>query len=126
LNFELFLTRVCKMQAVARARFLRGSARKMRQVLDNIRGKNVEAAINILHLTHKKSALDLEKVVRSAVANALNVYGDKISDPNTLTITEARCDEGPIMRRIRARAMGRAYRIRKRTCHLKIVVSAEE
>ena len=114
------------MQAVARARFLKGSARKMRQVLDIIRGKNVEAAINILHLTRKKSALDLEKVVRSAVANALNVYGDKISDPNKLTITEAQCDEGPIMKRIRARAMGRAFRIRKRTYHLKIVVSTEE
>ena len=114
------------MQAIAKARFLRGSARKMRQVLDNIRGKNVETAINILHLTHKKSALDLEKVVRSAVANALNIYGDKISDPNQLTITEATCDEGPIMKRIRARAMGRAYRIRKRTCHLKIVVSSAE
>ena len=114
------------MQAVARAQFLRGSARKMRQVLDNIRGKNIEAAINILHLTHKKSAFDLEKVVSSAVANALNIYGDKISDPNKLIITEARCDEGPIMKRIRPRAMGRAYRIRKRACHLKIIVSVEE
>ncbi len=114
------------MQAVARARHQRGSARKMRRVLEIIKGKNVEAALNMLHFTHKKSALDLEKVVRSAVANALNVYGDKIQDPNKLTITEAKCDEGPMMKRIRARAMGRAYRIRKRTYHLKIVVSTEE
>ena len=114
------------MQAVAKVRYQRGSARKMRQVLDIIRGKNVEAALNILRFMHKKSALSLEKVVRSAVANALNVYGDKIHDPNKLTIIEAKCDEGPIMKRIRARAMGRAFRIRKRTYHLKIVVSIEE
>ncbi len=114
------------MQAIAKARFLKGSARKMRQVLDNIRGKNVEAAINILHLTHRRSAIDLEKVVRSAVANALNLHGDKISDPNKLTITDAQCGEGAIMKRIRPRAMGRAYKIRKRSCHLKIVVSVDE
>lgn len=113
------------MEAVARARYLRGSARKMRQVVDLIRGKNVEEALNILRLTHRKSALDLEKVVRSAVANAMNVHGEHIHDPNELTITEAVCDEGPMMKRIRPRAMGRAYRIRKRTCHLKVVVSTE-
>ena len=60
------------MQTVSRARYLRGSARKMRQVLDLIRGRNVEEALNLLRFTHRKSALMLEKVVRSAVANALN------------------------------------------------------
>ena len=114
------------MQAVARARYLRGSARKMRQVLDLVRGRNVEEALNILHFTHKKSALNLDKVVRSAVANALNIHGDKIHDPNRLTIIEATCDEGAMMKRLRARAMGRAYRIRKRSCHLKIVVEFKE
>jgi large subunit ribosomal protein L22 len=114
------------MQAVARAKFIRGSARKMRQVMDLVRGKNVEEALNILRFTRKKSATTLEKVVRSAVANAQNVYGDKLHDPNKLTISEAMCDDGPMMKRIMARAMGRAYRIRKRTCHMKIVVVAEE
>ena len=114
------------MQAIARARYLRGSALKMRQVLDNVRGKNVEEALNLLRFTHKISALNLEKVLRSAVANAMNVHGDKITDPNKLIITEATCDGGPMMKRIRARAMGRAFRIRKRSCHLKIVVSIEE
>ena len=114
------------MQAVARARFLRGSARKMRQVLDLVRGENVEKALNVLHHTNKKSALNLEKVVRCAVANAQNMYGDKIHDPNRLVITDATCDEGPMMKRIRARAMGRAYRIRKRTCHLKVIVEYKE
>jgi len=98
----------------------------MRLVMDAIRGKNVEVALTMLHLTSKKSALELEKVVRSAVANAMNIYGDKIHDPNKLSIVEAKCDDGPMMKRIRARAMGRAYRIRKRTCHLEIVVEAEE
>jgi large subunit ribosomal protein L22 len=114
------------MQAVANLRFLRGSAPKLRLVLNNVRGKNVEEALNTLRFTHKKTALTLEKVVRSAVANAMNVHGDKISDPNKMKIIEAKCDEGPMMKRIRPRAMGRAYRIRKRTCHLKIIVSTED
>ncbi len=114
------------MQAVARGRFLRGSARKMRQVVDLVRGKKVEDAFNILRFTRKKSALSLEKVVRSAVANAQSMYGDKLHDPNKLVIIEAVCDDGPLMKRIMARAMGRAYRIRKRTCHLKIVVETKE
>ncbi len=114
------------MQAVSRAQHLRGSARKMRQVIDLVRGKNVEEALNTLHFTRKKSAFHLEKVVRSAVANAMNLHGDKIHDPNKLMIVEALCDDGPIMKRIRPRAMGRANRIRKRTCHLKIVVEYKE
>ena len=114
------------MQAVARARYIRGSARKMRQSMDIVRGRNVEDALNILRFTHKASALQLEKVVRSAVANAQNVYGDKLTDPNLLRIVRAQCDEGPMAKRIKARAMGRAYRIRKRTCHIKIVVATEE
>ncbi len=114
------------MQAVAKARFLRGSARKMRQVMDLIRGKNVEDALNILRFTHKKNALLLEKIIRNAVANAQNIYGDKIHDPNELSIFDAKCDEGPMVKRIKARAMGRAYRIRKRTCHVRIVVATED
>ena len=91
-----------------------------------MRGKNVEEALNVLRFTHKKSALMLEKIVRSAVANAMNIYGDKIHDPNDLTIVNAQCDEGPMMKRIRPRAMGRAFRVRKRTCHVKVVVALEE
>ncbi len=114
------------MQAVAKARYIRSSARKMRQVMDLVRGKNVEDALNILRFTHKKDAVLLEKIVRSAVANAQNIYGDRIHDPNELSIIEARCDEGPTLKRIMARALGRAYRIRKRTCHVEIVVATEE
>ncbi|MBN1292217.1 MAG: 50S ribosomal protein L22 [Candidatus Latescibacteria bacterium] len=114
------------MEAVAKARYVRGSARKMRQVMDIVRGKNVEDALNILRFTRKKSALALEKLLRSAVSNAMNIYGDKLPDPHDLTITEVKCDDGPMLKRISARAMGRAYRIRKRSCHMKIVVSSEE
>ena len=114
------------MQAVSRANYLRGSTRKMRQVLDLVRGKSVEEALNILRFTHKKSAIYLEKVIRSAVSNALNIYSDKLQDPNMLTIIEATSDEGPMTKRIRARAMGRAYRVRKRSCHVKIVVEYKE
>ncbi len=114
------------MEAIAKAQYASGSARKMRQVVTLVRGKNVEAALNILRFTHKKSAMILEKVVRSAVANAMNIHGDKIHDPNDLTIIEAQCNEGPMMKRIRPRAMGRAFRVRKRTCHLKVVVATDE
>ncbi len=114
------------MQAVARAQYLRGSAHKMRLVLNLVRDRNVEEALNILRFTHRKSAINLEKIIRSAVANAMNIHGDKISDPNRLTIIEATCGEGPMMKRIRPRAMGRAYSIFKRSCHLKIVVEFKE
>ena len=114
------------MQAVAKAKYLRGSARKMRQVMNLVRGRKVEEALNILRFTHKKNAPILEKVVRCAVANVQNIYGDKLKDPNTLSIIEARCDEGPMIKRIRPRAMGRAFRVRKRTCHIEIIVAAEE
>ncbi len=113
------------MQAVARAKYIRSSARKMRQVMDLVRGKNVEDALNILRFTHKKNALVLEKIIRSAVANAQIIMGDKLRDPNELSIVDAQCGDGPIMKRIRARAMGRAFRIRKRTCHVKVVVAKE-
>lgn len=113
------------MEAYAKARFIKSSARKMRQVLNLVRGRNVEEALNILRFTHKKSAMIFERVLRSAVANAQNVYGDKLSNPGELMIVETTCDEGPALKRIRPRAMGRASKIRKRTCHLKIVVASE-
>ena len=114
------------MKAVVKAKYIKGSARKMRLVMDLVRGRTVEDALNILRFIHKKDAPLLEKIVRCAVANVQNIYGDKLKDPNVLSIIEARCDEGPMLKRIRPRAMGRAFRIRKRTYHVKIVVAAEE
>jgi large subunit ribosomal protein L22 len=113
------------MEAVAKARHIHQSARKVRQVLDEVRGKQVENAINKLHFTPKKAAKIIEKTLRSAVANAINREGSEV-DADKLFIKEAFCDEGPTMRRFRPRAMGRATIIRKRTSHLTIVVAEKE
>ena len=110
------------MDATAKAKFVGIPARKMRQVVDIIRGKSVEDALNILHLLQKGAAITVEKTLHSAVANALNIHGDTIKDPTDLYVTEADVNEGPTLKRIRIRAMGRATPIRKRTCHLRIVV----
>ncbi len=113
------------MEAIAKARHIHQSARKVRQVLNEVRGKQVENAINKLHFTPKKAARVIEKTLRSAVANAVNREGSEV-DADKLFIKEAFVDEGPTMRRFRARAMGRATIIRKRTSHLTIVVAEKE
>ena len=113
------------MDAVAKARHIHQSARKVRQVLNEVRGKQVENAINKLHFTPKKAAKIIEKTLRSAVANAVNREGSEV-DADKLFIKEAFVDEGPTMRRFRPRAMGRATIIRKRTSHLTIVVAEKE
>ena len=113
------------MDAVAKARHIHQSARKVRQVLNEVRGKQVENAMNKLHFTPKKAARIIEKTLRSAVANAVNREGSDV-DADKLFIKEAFCDEGPTMRRFRPRAMGRATIIRKRTSHLTIVVAEKE
>ena len=110
------------MDAVAKARHIHQSARKVRQVLDEVRGQEVEKALSKLHFTPKKAAKIIEKTLRSAVANAVNREGSEV-DADKLFIKEAFCDEGPTQRRFRARAMGRATIIRKRTSHLTIVVA---
>jgi len=113
------------MEAVAKARHIHQSARKVRLVLNEVRGKQVENAINKLHFTPKKAAKIIEKTLRSAVANAINRDGSDV-DADKLFIKEAYCDEGPTQRRFRPRAMGRATIIRKRTSHLTIVVAEKE
>jgi large subunit ribosomal protein L22 len=111
------------MEATARARFVRMSARKVRRVADLIRGKNVEEALNILTFTPKTAAAVLEKTLKSATANALSVEGTAKLKAEDLRIKRILVDGGPIMKRIRPMGMGRAYRIRKRTNHITIVVT---
>jgi len=111
------------MEAKAKARFVRMSARKVRRVADLIRGKNVEEALNILTFTPKTAALVLEKTLKSATANALSVEGTAKLKAEDLWIKKILVDGGPIMKRIRPMGMGRAYRIRKRTNHITIVVT---
>jgi len=113
------------MEAIAKARHIHQSARKVRQVLDEVRGTKVETAMNKLHFTPRKAARIIEKTLRSAVANALNQENSEV-DADKLFIKEAFVDEGPTMRRFRPRAMGRATIIRKRTSHLTIVVAEKE
>ena len=104
----------------ASVRYLRVSAYKAREVLDLIRGLHVDDADGVLEFTDRAVATDVRKVLASAVANAEK--NDEI-DPNELHVSACYADEGPTLKRWRPRARGRATRIRKRTCHITIIVS---
>lgn len=111
------------MQAVAKLKNVTMSARKMRLVVDNIRGQKVEDAINILRFTKKEAAVWLEKLVRSAVANwEYKLEGNESADDYNLYIKTAFVDGGTIVKRFRPAPHGRAHRIRKRTNHVTIIV----
>lgn len=111
------------MQAVAKLKNVTMSARKMRLVIDNIRGRKVEDAINILRFTKKEAAVWLEKLVRSAVANwEYKLDGNESADDYNLYIKTAFVDGGTIVKRFRPAPHGRAHRIRKRTNHVTIIV----
>jgi large subunit ribosomal protein L22 len=112
------------MQAQAKLRLARVSARKARLVADLIRGRDVGEALEILQFTRKKTAPLLKKLVESAVANAefkANADGGKV-DIDSLVITKIFVDEGPTLRRFRPRARGMATKILKRTSHITVVV----
>ncbi len=99
------------------------SARKMRLVMDNIRGKNVDQALNILRFTKRESASWLEKVLVSAIANwEYKLDNEENADDYELFVKTALVDEGTFLKRFRPAPHGRAHRIRKRTCHATIVV----
>jgi large subunit ribosomal protein L22 len=102
------------------ARHVRSSAYKARVVLDLIRGLDVRSADEVLMLTERGIARDIRKVLRSAVANAVNNDGQEADE---LYVIACFADEGPTMRRFRPRARGRATRIRKRTCHITVIVA---
>jgi large subunit ribosomal protein L22 len=102
------------------ARHVRSSAYKARVVLDLIRGLDVRSADDILMLTERDIARDIRKVLRSAVANAVNNDGQ---DAEELYVVACFADEGPTMRRFKPRARGRASRIRKRTSHITVIVA---
>lgn len=111
------------MQAVAKLKNVTMSARKMRLVIDNIRGRKVDDAINILRFTKKEAAVWLEKFVRSAVANwEYKLEGNESADDYNLYIKTAFVDGGTIVKRFRPAPHGRAHRIRKRTNHVTIIV----
>jgi ribosomal protein L22 len=107
------------MRVRAQAKWVRTSARKARVVLDHIRGRTVPEARTILAFTPRAAATDIEKVLRSAVANAEANHG---LDGDDLVVESAYADEGPTLKRWKPRARGRVNRIRKRTCHVTVVL----
>ena len=111
------------MKTTARARFVRVSARKARLVLDQIRGKPVGEALATLEYTPRAAARLVEKVLRSAVANA--EHNHQVRNLDDLRVVVAVADGGPSMKRVQPRAMGRAFFIKHRTSHLTIGVSDE-
>ncbi len=108
-----------RIRAHAQAKYVRTSARKARLVLDHIRGRSVPEARTILAFTTRDVAIDIEKVLRSAVANAEANHG---LDGDDLVVEAAFADEGPTLKRWKPRARGRVNRIRKRMCHVTIVL----
>ena len=116
------------MQAKAIARQVRMSPRKVRLVVDQIRGKSVNEAYAILQFSKKAAADPVGKTLRSAVANAQNRAQDSgdVLDVDDLRIATAFVDEGPTAKRWRAAAMGRAAPLRKRTSHITVVVDTKD
>ena len=108
------------MQAAAKLKHVRISAQKMRLVADQVRGMPVENALNLLTFSNKKAAGTIKKLLESAIANAENNEG---ADIDALSVQAISVDEGPTMKRIRARAKGRASRILKRSSHVSVTVA---
>ena len=114
------------MEARAINKHIGTSPRKMRLVIDLIRGESVEKAIEILHFSTKHAAKDAEKALRSAVSNLFNKDEDTKHEPSDLYVKEAFVNQGPTLKRMLPAPMGRAYRVRKRSNHLTIVVATKE
>ncbi|WP_008312959.1 50S ribosomal protein L22 [Leptolyngbya sp. PCC 6406] len=111
------------VQVKAIARYIRMSPHKVRRVLDQIRGVSYREALIMLEFMPYRACDPVLKVLRSAVANAENNNG---LEPADLVVSEAYADAGPVLRRFRPRAQGRAFQIRKPTCHITIAVAPSE
>ena len=109
--------------AYARATYVRVTPMKARRVIDLIRDMEAQRALAVLKFAPQAASEPVAKVLASAIANAENNFS---LDPDTLVISRAYVDEGPTLKRFRPRAQGRAYRIRKRTCHITIEVESIE
>jgi len=112
------------MESRALSRFIRMSPFKARLVADLVRGKPVEDAYTILEYTQKRAAVPILKTLKSAVSNAISQKGSFEVKPEELYVSEIRIDGGPMLKRFRPRAMGRAGMIRRRTSHIYVVVSS--
>lgn len=113
-------------QAKAVQKYLRIAPRKVRLVVDTVRGENVEQALAKLAFTNKKAASFVSKVIKSAAANLRDQNEDESFEDEDLVITKIAVDEGPTLKRIQPAPMGRAHPIRKRTSHVTVVVEKKE
>ena len=109
------------MDAIAKAKYVRTSPRKARLVLDLIRGRDAGEAINLLRFTKKRIARDVQKVLRSAIANAEGK--SETIDVDQLYVSEAYAEDGPRGRRNRPAPMGRAHPYQRRSCHIIVKVA---
>ena len=107
------------MEAKATAKYVRVSPRKAGQICDLVRGKNVDEALAIVKFTPKASSVIIEKLLKSAIANAENNNG---MNRDNLYIAECYANKGPTMKRVKPRAQGRAYRIEKRMSNITVVL----
>jgi large subunit ribosomal protein L22 len=114
------------MEARAITKYIGSSPRKMRLVIDLIRGMRADKALEVLHFSSKHSSRNAEKTLRSAMANLMNSDAATRVEPQDLFVKEAYVNQGPTLKRISPAPMGRAYRIRKRSCHLTIVVANKD
>ncbi|MCT2587268.1 50S ribosomal protein L22 [Actinophytocola gossypii] len=108
-------------RAIARARYVRATPMKVRRVVELIKGRSADEALNVLRYAPQSASEPVAKVLASAMANAENNLD---LDPETLWVSAAYVDEGPTLKRFRPRAQGRAYRIRKRTSHITVEVES--
>lgn len=114
------------MEARAVRKYIRSSPRKMRRVVNVIRGNNVAEALNALHYLPQASTRPIELTIKSAVYNLMDKYQDERFDENDLFIHEIRVDEGPVFKRFRPAPRGRAHPYRKRLSHLTVVVGTAQ
>jgi large subunit ribosomal protein L22 len=113
-----------EIKAKAVSKYIRTSAQKTRLVADEVRGKKVGDALNLLQFTIQKHvSVDVAKVIKSAVANLENNNSDINVDTDNLIVESIMVDEGPTLKRFQAKAQGRAGRILKRMCHITVTVS---
>ncbi len=109
------------METTVKLRHIKQSARKVRFILNEVRGMKVDTALEKLFISNKKASLTIKKAIESGVANLINLENE--FNKNDLYISSAYVDEGPSMKRFRPRAMGRASAIIKRSCHLTLTLT---
>lgn len=112
------------MEAIARLRNAKGSPRKARLVIDQIRNKDVNEALNLLRFSEKFVSRRIEKLVESAISNWANKNEGMRPEDSELYVKACYVDGGPVLKRFRPAPFGRAHRIRKRTCHITVVVDS--